>query len=444
MDSSVLHRKLLFCGYNDVTDYLKNSPLNRYIYKQLLVLLPDHKIKSSILTIFNEVYYQCVKIQFDRKPGYEVAKRYLDEESRWLDSQLDAQLVFSIVIALEHQKCGQSFHDECFIEEMSQLLVLNKFTAITSNIETYIIQENIFIPYMFPTMTCSIKEIPDILPTRKKYRTFIDWIKYWFGIGMSTPDVKYENAWKTITDNYTESYIEDYLCLFLDPNDQEALLRSIQHNFLPDGYVKLDFEQLLHNIFLGSYYPKNNVVYDNLKSNTNFDSEEDYDQMFAAGLRQTEENAFNDKEEQYKQERDTLKHQLEELKKNYEADLERLEVKYQEEIAEIKKDLVKTAAKQTNAVHKNVSIPKGFSLSISEIADDAKTWFHESGASELTNMLYRFARKQQNMDEDLWKLIDSIVPAVEKRTAPNQTINIPTAQQVNINPKEVVNHTKEE
>ena len=106
--------------------------------------------------------------------------------------------------------------------------------------------------------------------------------------------------------------------------------------------------------------------------------------------------------------------------------------------------MVKTAAKQTNAVHKNVSIPKGFSLSISEIADDAKTWFHKSGASELTNMLYRFARKQQNMDEDLWKLIDSIVPAVEKRTAPNQTINIPTAQQVNINPKEVVNHTKEE
>lgn len=44
MNASELSRQLLFYGYDEVTDYLKNSPLNRYIYKKFLTLLPEYGI----------------------------------------------------------------------------------------------------------------------------------------------------------------------------------------------------------------------------------------------------------------------------------------------------------------------------------------------------------------------------------------------------------------
>lgn len=100
MTSSELHRKLLYCGYSEVTDYLRNSPMHRFLYKQLLVLRPKLKIDTSILTIFNELHYQCLKVQYDRNPGLDVKKRYIEEEIEWLGSINAADLVFSLVLAM--------------------------------------------------------------------------------------------------------------------------------------------------------------------------------------------------------------------------------------------------------------------------------------------------------------------------------------------------------
>lgn len=36
MTASELQRKLLFYGHNDVTEFLQNSPLNRYLYKKII------------------------------------------------------------------------------------------------------------------------------------------------------------------------------------------------------------------------------------------------------------------------------------------------------------------------------------------------------------------------------------------------------------------------
>ena len=40
--------------------------------------------------------------------------------------------------------------------------------------------------------------------------------------------------------------------------------------------------------------------------------------------------------------------------------------------------------------------------------------------------------------------VDGIVPGVIEREKPHQTIEIPQAGQVNINPQQVINQTKEE
>ena len=74
----------------------------------------------------------------------------------------------------------------------------------------------------------------------------------------------------------------------------------------------------------------------------------------------------------------------------------------------------------------------------------AKERFSKTGADEFYGMLCKLAVKHGYMSESVWKMLDGIVPAILQRDAHHQTINIPTAQQVNINPKEVVNHTKEE
>jgi hypothetical protein len=94
MNASELSRQLLFYGYDEVTDYLKNSPVNRFLYKRFLEILPTAEIEIPVVTIFNEVYYQCVRIQYDNKPGVDVQKRYLEECSAWLGSVGASELVF--------------------------------------------------------------------------------------------------------------------------------------------------------------------------------------------------------------------------------------------------------------------------------------------------------------------------------------------------------------
>lgn len=69
MNASELSRQLLFYGYDEVTDYLKNSPLNRYIYKKFLTILPEYGITVPLVTMFNEIYYQCVRVNYDGMPG---------------------------------------------------------------------------------------------------------------------------------------------------------------------------------------------------------------------------------------------------------------------------------------------------------------------------------------------------------------------------------------
>jgi hypothetical protein len=92
-----------------------------------------------------------------------------------------------------------------------------------------------------------------------------------------------------------------------------------------------------------------------------------------------------------------------------------------------------------------VEVPEELYMTIDEIVSDAKEWFHESGASELTNMLYRYIRKHRyHENTELWDKIESIIPAVEKRTAPQTLVDMPYVSQVNINPHEVNNHVKEE
>ena len=79
MTASELNRKLLFFGQNDVTDFLRNSPLNRFLYKKLLGILSASGIGVPAVTLFNEMYYQCTRVNYDGMPGVDIGQRYWSE-----------------------------------------------------------------------------------------------------------------------------------------------------------------------------------------------------------------------------------------------------------------------------------------------------------------------------------------------------------------------------
>ena len=78
-------------------------------------------------------------------------------------------------------------------------------------------------------------------------------------------------------------------------------------------------------------------------------------------------------------------------------------------------------------------------LSVSEMIEIVKERFSKSGADEFYGMISNLAVKHGWMNESLWKMIDGIVPAVIERDKPRQTVRIPHAAQVNINPQRVIN-----
>ena len=73
-----------------------------------------------------------------------------------------------------------------------------------------------------------------------------------------------------------------------------------------------------------------------------------------------------------------------------------------------------------------------------------KEHFSKSAAEEFVCMFYHISLNQGGIDEPTARIIDDIVPAVTRREQMHQTISIPTAQQVNINPQRVINSGAEE
>ncbi len=78
-----------------MADYLRNSPFNRCVYNVILRHGPK-PLPLDMLTLFNEAYYQCVRINYDPTPGTDLSARYVQEETLWLTSNQSANLIFNI------------------------------------------------------------------------------------------------------------------------------------------------------------------------------------------------------------------------------------------------------------------------------------------------------------------------------------------------------------
>ena len=412
MNASELHRKLFYCGYTDISAYLNDNPVNRYLYKQLIEVRQREAISVPILKIFNEVYYQCVKVQTDSHPGEEVQRRYLKDAEDWLGSKKTALMVVSIVWALLQRKYKMSFNDECFIDQISQSVKQGAYIVLANDLLSFMHSGDIYSPQVFTTMPIKASDLP---------------------IGHS---VESDETWRTVTENFSVSVIEKLLTLYSNRSDQADLLNCIVGGMSYDE--KQERSEFIHRlrdgINAGDYLPLGNY-FDNID-----DPDHDYDFMFAAGMKQTMDEVYNDRTEQYKQERDTYKYRFEEERKAHAADVARIDANYKAEIARLKALLDQQPQQETPA--KKIEGKTEPSFTIAEMVALVKERFSKSGADEVSSMFYSLAAEHQYLDGDVLKLINGIVPAVLQRDRQNQYFEMPNVQQFNNNPANVINNPK--
>lgn len=439
MNASELIRKLLYCGYNDVADHFKNNPQNRYFYMEFLSLQPRYGIKNDVLKILNEVNFQLVHIQTDRKPGIDVRNRFIHECREWLASDDDAMLVFAIVKAHYGMKEKLSFEEECFWKQFDPLIYNNRFESVTCDMVNVMRNEGYKVPERYEIMHTPFLDM-DCHPT-KRHSPF-----YWALRQLLYSDEanryldEYLDSWEVITDNFTPKAIEWLLNLYSTTKEKMDILAHIESICPPHWKYEnnLDFDVIRKR--LNDESEKNELIF------TDISDGEEYDRMFAAGYEQTMAEAENDKDEQYKQERDALRCQLEEQRKSYEAKMAERELLFQTEMEAMRKELLakceEVAAKQEKMTKlETQEASREFSLTVAEMSEYVKEFFNEEAANQFINMYYHFAIRYDKVTGDASKIMDGIIPAIHKRYTPQTHVDITNAQQVNVSPQEVHNHT---
>ena len=443
MNSSELHRKLLFCGYNDVTDYLRNSPVDRYIYKRLLVLHAEHKIDVPIMKIFSEIYYQCVRVQYDRNPGEDVANRYVREEEIWLDSRVAANFVLCVVWALFKRKKKISFHEDCFIQQLFPLIDGSEFMAFGKELIKFMKAEKIYPPYRFVTLPCHASEIPERIDL--EYHTSmnsIDKLRNALSLPVESSEKDF-NPWRRVTDDFSTKSIKWIITLYENREDQLGILERIEQACTKKEHQsRLSFFKMLRDEILAGDYVNMSIRYSHHNWGENYDPEVDYDyEKFPSWVMRTWSKEA-EQTQRFLENIEAIIQQIDENNRCREMEHARKEAQYKSEIESLKAQLGLNAEKESaSPIHtpQNMRSSKDISVSLYDLVTIVKDRFSKSGAEEVCTMLYHLALEHGAIDEATFKLIDDIVPAVIQRDKPQQTVEIPQAGQVNINPQQVIN-----
>lgn len=438
MNASELRRKLLFFGHGDVTEFLQNSPLNRYLYKQILVCREESGIDTPVVTLFNEIYFQCVRVGFDINPGDNISRRYIEEACWWLKSRKAALIVFYFVWSLLKMKRTLTFNEECFLEHLTPLLSQNNYSKegleeIVRDMKWNDIKvPDQFAPMVYPVVA-AIPIETDVM--RNPLLRFVHVYSPLFSWPCSS-EYRYRpspNAWQELTDDYSHAWIEKYVKLYNDKENRLAILERIEAS------MPWRLRKKHEDFFLGlrTHIESGQIVYRVIRDDET-DSRHGWLKVENFGIAESLNPYTNELENvanQYKQERDEARQQCEEQKKTYEMELARLEAKYENAV----KELEETTKSEVSVEGTSTEL----SLTVSEMAEHVKERFSKAGAEEFITMYYRLAMKHGNLDEDTCKIIDDIVPAVIERDKPLHKVDISQANQVNINPQEVVNHFEE-
>ena len=291
MTASELNRKLLYQGYDDMVDYLRNSPLNRCIYNVLVSHELLYPADVPILTIFNEFYYLCIRINNDSTPGYDLERRYLAEEEKWLGSKESALKVFSVVWGMLRRKYERTFNEDCFVKGFFHLIAQSKYEHLAYVLIKYTSGDRLVLPKKLRKMPCPVSELS------------------------SATTLEDANAWYDVTNGFTRSIIEGFLASYATQEEQLELLRLIERVSTDESVLSRNpiFSKLRDQIKKGAYIQP---------------ATQENDADYEEGMEQT-----------YKEELDELKIKYQYQEQMHDAKLAEMKWYYEDEIARLREKL---------------------------------------------------------------------------------------------------------
>ena len=411
MKASELHRKLLYKGHSELSAFFEENPLNYLLYQFLRDVKPRHQVNMSMVTIFNEVYFNCIRASRDLTPGDNIFERYISEEKIWTGSSLATDLIFCMVYMVLSVQKKQSYPLECFRTVISSCLHDSSFWGETeSYIEKLKAESGEFVSDFTP-QPIDVNEIPSY--TEPQAQTIIESIM---------EDYSQQNPWRILTNNYTQTYILDFLRCYHSSDDQRVLLERIKESSQSAERMMMEgfYEETLELIDMGEFLPRKS---ENPAIST---SAKDNNSELSIAYQQIEflKQQITDLEQTYMA-------KLNEQRADFDRRLSRMDALYQAELdANIEAN---EKEKSTLAAHTEPS------FTLKELVAHACSQCSPQSADAITTMLYRLAGIHGYTDSESIKLIDSIIPAIDQRHALQQTMQFPHVQQFNNNPQAVTN-----
>ena len=232
MTSSELNRLLLFCGYSEVADFLNDNPLNRHLHKHFLRLMPLHQIEVPVVCLFNEIYYQAVRIDYDATPGVDIGSRYLRDSETQLHTQPATQLVYAVIWALLNNKPTLSFNEECFLSQLTPYITNSDFNNFAKQLSEEIKAMGIAVPNRFHTITCPVDGLPTFASRKERDSDVPHLVKIFLKSDDYDAELcnwqAYSESWCEVTGRFSHASIERLIALYTTPADQLRFVEMVQ------------------------------------------------------------------------------------------------------------------------------------------------------------------------------------------------------------------------
>lgn len=352
METAELRRKLLWRAETDLSGILEGSPLNQQIYKLLIEVRPRYQVTTRLTTIFNELYYQCVRIERDDRPGQDLFERYLAEENAWTGSSLSSKLIFSLVCAVLRARKDISFKAGLFLSEIPGYISDSPFGRETNDLRLWISRHLPDLRLDLSPRPAPVQELPVYYEDGCRFRCLTTYRPI-AEKAIFAPS----NPWRTVTDGYRRSKIIDIIKLYDSRLDQQYVLERIAESCSLREHIEFG------KVFAGI--------------SQQIDREEFLPGKSAAVLPEPQSSAPSDG-----------------LSKAYGP------------MEPLRTDSAKASGRESAS---------GDSLTIEELANYASTRCTREIADAICAMLYRLTIKNGIASQRNTALIDAIIPAIDER-----------------------------
>lgn len=210
----------------DIDEFLNESDLWNELYETFLTVKDNtYRLKVSSVVMFNEVYYQCVRVAQDSHPEEDVWYNYLNDARDNLGWRYASDLCFSIAYAALSLMQNPPRQATRFCAILAGKIFANDahyFPAFKELVDRLKSEGKLYDVRFLPTPM----KPGDIF---SEERTSIDYN------GNVTRSPLYDDEWwKNVTDNFCVENIKEIVSLWSEPKDKLSILERIEEAYQTD------------------------------------------------------------------------------------------------------------------------------------------------------------------------------------------------------------------